>query len=99
MKGGARQHHAIDQGHGHTDLDAAGERAQHTTRGRPVNVEAIADARVDRRDDVGLLLDDEADVAHQPRVEDAMDVGAGMRAARRQAAQGGAGSGGELVGG
>jgi hypothetical protein len=87
VEGRARQHQAVDERHGEADLRPARERAQHAAGGRAVQVDLVAGAGVERRDDGGATVVDEADVADEAVVEDRVQSLAVVMAARRQAAE------------
>ena len=80
-----REHEPVEQGHGHADRNPGGEVAQHPARRRAVHVEQVADARVQRRDDVRPAAGLEPDVAVERLVEDRVDRLAVVTAALRLA--------------
>src|ERR1043166_2900328 len=84
MKRRTRQHEAVDQRNGYAYINALGEIAKHSARGRAVDVEIITDASKTRRNDEGLALDDEADVADEGFVKNRVDRRAVVCAAFRE---------------
>ena len=84
MERRSRQHQAVEKRDRDAGVDAAAQRPQHSGRRRAVEVEVIADARVDGRDDDRPPFDDESDVADQRLVEDGVDRRSIVIAALRQ---------------
>ena len=73
MEGGARQHEPVDVRHRYAGIHAAFEAAQHARGARAVPVHLIALAPVVRRGHVRLAVDDVADMAQEPGVENGVD--------------------------
>ena len=65
----ARQHQAVHDHHGEADGNAGALRAQHAAGRGAVPVEMVVDAPVAGRRDIGLAVDDVADMAEQAGVE------------------------------
>src|SRR5579859_7658373 len=86
MERRACQHQSVDQCDGDARGCAAGQGAEHAAGGRTVDVQSVADARVEGGDYVWLVLVDEAEVADEGLVEDGIDGGAIVGGAVRQAA-------------
>src|SRR3546814_4380781 len=70
MKSRPCQNDAVEQGHRHADLDAVLERPQRSARGGAVDVDPFALPPIAGRDDEGLSVDDEAEMADEALVED-----------------------------
>ena len=86
----ARQDQAVEEGDGDAGVDAVPQRSQHAAGRGAVEVERLADAGVDGRDDERLAVYDKAEVADVGLVEDGVDGLAVVEAAGGQAADGGA---------
>ena len=64
---------AVDERHGHADVDTAAELTKHAAGRRAVQVQQIPDSYVDGRDDERLRVDNESDMAMERLVEDGID--------------------------
>ena len=64
---------AVDERHGHADVDTPAELAKHAAGRRAVQVEQIPDSYVDGRDHERLRVDNESDMAMKRLVEDGID--------------------------
>ena len=73
MESGTGQHQSVEKSDGHARRHALPERAEHAAGTGAVEVQRLADPRVNRGDDHRMTLDDEADVADQALVEDRVD--------------------------
>jgi len=73
MEGRPGEDQAVEQRDGQAGGQPGAERADRAARRRPVDVDGVGDARVQRRDDVGLTVDREAELRHQRLVEDRVD--------------------------
>ena len=69
----AREDDPVDQRHRDASGNALAERAERPARRRPVDVEHVADPRMQRRDHVRLSVALEAEMADQRGVEDLVD--------------------------
>ena len=95
VEGRPRQHEPVDERGGQARPRAAGEGPHGARGGRPVDVDDVPHARVERRDHEGLALGvGEPEVAHERLVEDRVDRGAVVVPALRRAPQTGPGGGG-----
>ncbi len=90
MKGRPGEDETVEQGDGDAGGQAGRERLQRAARRGAVNVERLAIAREGGRDHEGLVAVDEAEVADERLVEDGVDGGAVVRAARGEAMELGA---------
>lgn len=88
VKRGPRQHKTVEDRRGDAGRDSVSERAQHAARRRAVKVERVAHAGVDRRDDDGIAVDDESDVADDGLVEDGVHGGGVVGPTFRETAHG-----------
>ncbi len=91
----ARQHQPVEQGHG--DAHRPGQGAQQAAGLGAVEHQLVVEPGVDGRDDVGLAVGHEADVAHRGLVQDGGDHLAVVGAAGGQAVQPGARRGREAL--
>ena len=67
------EHDPVEERDGQAGGDPRGQLLERAARRRAVHVDAVADARVERRDDERLLVVDEAEVRHEPGVEHRVD--------------------------
>src|SRR5579872_7010766 len=93
MEDRTREHESVHKRDRYANVDAASGRTQHAARGRPVDVELVAKARIAGRDREWLAVDDKADVTDVAFVENAVNlifiVGAALGEAAHLGAIGG----------
>src|ERR1700723_884240 len=73
MKSRARQHKSIHKRHRNANLHAAGQSPQHAARGRPMQINAVINARITGRNNEGLPIHNKSDVAQKSLVKNAMN--------------------------
>src|SRR5829696_4068324 len=69
----AREHHPVEQRHGQAHRHRRADGPERAAGRRAVDVDLLADARVERRDDERLAFVGEADVSDERLVEDRLD--------------------------
>jgi len=73
MEGGPRENEAVNERGSHADGNSLAKSAQHAACGGAVQIERIADAAEICRDDEGLAVHSESDMAHEGFVENFVD--------------------------
>ena len=85
LEGRARQDEPVDDGHRHTGSGSLGQGPHRAARGRAVDVEPVAEVRVEHRDATRVAPVEERDVGQQTAAQDAVDRGPVVAALRRPA--------------